>query len=159
VTVGSSDANGYPAGSIGRVRLSARPGDVATPEDEADVALDAQLTDVRDAGTLLDYLGELQVRMTLRATDRGSGATQDEPGTVEDLLLPVTVPCALTPDVASGAVCSAATTLDAVLPGLVPERARANWELGQVEVLDGGADGDADTPGNATFARQGIFVP
>jgi hypothetical protein len=33
------------------------------------------------------------------------------------------------------------------------------WELGQVEVLDGGADGDVDTPGNAVFARQGIFIP
>jgi hypothetical protein len=51
------------------------------------------------------------------------------------------------------------TTLDAVLPGLVRERARAIWELGQVEVLDGGADGMAATPGNAVFMRQGLFVP
>ena len=51
------------------------------------------------------------------------------------------------------------TTLDAVLPGVVAEGARAVWQLGQVEVLDGGPDGDVDTPGNTVFARQGIFVP
>ena len=45
------------------------------------------------------------------------------------------------------------------MPGVVAERARAIWELGQVEVRDGGPDGDADTPDNAVFARQGIFVP
>jgi hypothetical protein len=32
--------------------------------------------------------------------------------------------------------------------------------MSQAEVLDGGADGDVDTPtGNTVFARQGIFVP
>ena len=69
------------------------------------------------------------------------------------------MPCAPALDLAAGAVCSVSTTLDAVLPGVVAERARSVWELGQVEVLDGGPDGDVDTPGNAVFARQGIFIP
>ena len=31
---------------------------------------------------------------------------------------------------------------------------------GQVQVYDGGADGDADTPGdNTLFLSQGVFVP
>ena len=32
--------------------------------------------------------------------------------------------------------------------------------MSQAEVLDGGPDGDVDTPtGNTVFARQGVFVP
>ena len=33
------------------------------------------------------------------------------------------------------------------------------WELGQVQVADGGADGDAATEPNTIFAVQGVFVP
>ena len=36
---------------------------------------------------------------------------------------------------------------------------RAIWQLGQVQVLDGGADGVASTTPNTVFAEQGIFVP
>ena len=40
------------------------------------------------------------------------------------------------------------------------EGKRALWQLGAIEVLDGGSDGDADTPGgNTVFLRQGFFVP
>ena len=159
VTVGTPDANGRTAASIGYVRYGVQPGLTTTPEDEADVTLDASITDVLDSSTLLDYLGELQLSATIRVTDRGSGAAQDEPATTQQLSLPVTIPCAVTLDLAAGATCSVSTTLDAVLPGIVRERGRAIWELGQLEVLDGGADGDADTPDNAPFARQGIFVP
>jgi hypothetical protein len=33
------------------------------------------------------------------------------------------------------------------------------WQLGDLEVLDGGPDGDVDTADNTVFLRQGIFVP
>jgi hypothetical protein len=36
---------------------------------------------------------------------------------------------------------------------------RSVWEFGDVQLMDGGADGDADTPGNSLFATQGLFVP
>ena len=36
---------------------------------------------------------------------------------------------------------------------------RSIWELGQIEVLDGGPDGDADTADNAVFARQAFSFP
>ena len=46
------------------------------------------------------------------------------------------------------------------MPGTVTEGKRAVWELGQVQVDDGGADGDADTAGdNTLFMVQGVFVP
>ncbi len=159
VTVGTQDANGRPAAFVGMVRYAVLPGITTTPEDEADVALDANVTDVRDVTSLLPYTGELQVRTMLRATDRGSGPAQDEPATTQEITLPVTVPCTPAPGLGAGAVCSVSTTLDAVLPGVVKERARSIWALGPVEVFDGGPDGDVDTPGNAVFARQGVFVP
>ncbi len=39
------------------------------------------------------------------------------------------------------------------------EGKRAIWELGQIEVSDGGSDGLASTEDNTVFARQGVFVP
>ena len=40
------------------------------------------------------------------------------------------------------------------------EDKRAVWQLGKVQVYDGGADGDADTAGdNTLFMEQGLFVP
>ncbi len=33
------------------------------------------------------------------------------------------------------------------------------WQLGDVEVYDGGADGDVDTTPNTLFMRQGVFAP
>jgi hypothetical protein len=46
------------------------------------------------------------------------------------------------------------------MPGAVVDGKRAIWQLDQVRVLDGGADGDADTTGdNRLFATQGVFVP
>ena len=40
------------------------------------------------------------------------------------------------------------------------EGQRAIWELGQIQVFDGGSDGDGDTTGdNTLFAVQGAFAP
>lgn len=158
LTVGTPDANGEPANSTGFVRLGVRPGDPATPADEADVGVTMSLADVRRQGTLDDYTGELRLSLGVRLTDRANGSSGGEPGTVSDLTFPVTAPCAATP-AGVGATCSVTTTLDAVLAGSVPERARSIWALGDVKVADGGADGVASTEPNALFARQGIFVP
>ena len=53
-------------------------GNPATTEDEADVRLVADITDVRRTSDLEDYDGELEVRTTFRLTDRlnGSGLTE-----------------------------------------------------------------------------------
>ena len=158
LTVGTPDANGVAANSVGSVRYGVLGGDPSTPADEADVVFDFKLSDVRNAGDLSDYTGELQARVQARITDRGSGDPGSQPATTEDVVLRATVHCAATATT-SGAACNLATTLDAITPGLVREGARSVWELGQIEVLDGGADGDPDTPDNQVFARQGIFIP
>ena len=51
------------------------------------------------------------------------------------------------------------TTFDALMPGAVKESDRSIWQLGAVQVFDGGADGLASTSPNTLFARQGVFVP
>ncbi len=159
LTVGTPDSNGQVANSEGFVKLAAIVGPPGTPEDEADMRLTFSLRDVRTRAGLGDYTGEVQVRGTFRITDLGNGPAADQAGTLQDLDLPVTVGCVATPDPQTGSTCAVITTLDAVIPGAVDEGARAIWQVGQIEVLDGGPDGDVDTPGNSTFARQGIFIP
>jgi hypothetical protein len=78
---------------------------------------------------------------------------------VSDFTLPVTVTCTPTSNPLTGSDCAVTTTLDAVAPGAADEGSRAVWQLEQVDVLDGGPDGDVSTPGNEVLATSGIFVP
>ena len=61
LTVGTPDANGQAANSVGSVRFAVVAGDPATGADEADVAMSFSLTDVRVRSTLADYTGQLAV--------------------------------------------------------------------------------------------------
>jgi hypothetical protein len=68
--------------------------------------------------------------------------------------------CASSASTSIGGTCALSTSADAIIPGSVPERERSIWELGQVEVWDGGPDGAiATTAGDNVFLREGIFVP
>jgi hypothetical protein len=131
--------------------------------DQADLALTATLSDVRNAGVLTDYIGELRVAVPARKTDSLNGSYYSAPvfpGTTADFILAFNMSCAGTSDQAVGSTCSAATTADAVMPALVRESEREVWTLGRVQVYDGGGDGDADTAGdNTLFMEQGLFVP
>jgi hypothetical protein len=69
------------------------------------------------------------------------------------------VPCTATGSTSIGATCTLTTTLNAVSPGAVLDGKRANWQLGQIELLDGGSDGEATTTPNTRFLVQGVFVP
>ena len=159
LTLGTPDANGQPAQSVGAVRLGVTVGNPATSADEADVVVEANLTDVRLASDLSDYTGELQVRIPLRITDRlNAGTAPNRSGTLSDTHLTAALPCAGNAS-SVGSTCTVTTTVDALVPGAVPEGRRAVWQIGQLEVYDGGPDGDADTSGNSPFARQGVFVP
>jgi hypothetical protein len=158
LTIGTRDVNGTDAAFVGTAKLAVLTGDPVTAADEADVQLSVQITDVRSKQAMNDYTGELRTRLSTRITDR-LGPAPDEPATVQDSLFYVTVPCAATSDPGVGATCGVATTLDAVVPGAIPEGRRSVWQLAQIDVLDGGSDGIAATTPNTLFARQGIFVP
>ena len=132
-----------------------------TPADEADVSLRLEITDVRRRSDLADYTGELRASVSTRITDKDNpppaGGASD--GTMTDSPTAFTAPCTATPDPSIGATCSVTTTVEAITPGAVKEGMRAIWQMGQIEVFDGGPDGDADTTPNTLFAKQGVFVP
>ena len=157
LTVGTPDANGVAAASVGSVRFAVLAGEPTTMADEADVRVSFDLSDVRHRTGLADYTGELQSIATVRITDKRNGTGTDA-GTVQDLPFAVTVPCSATAG-AAGANCAVVTSFDAVLPGAIAEGRRSVWEFDRVLVNDGGADGMVATAPNDLFATQGIFVP
>ena len=71
------------------------------------------------------------------------------------------VPCASTTSTTIGGTCSVNTSANAVQPGAIPDGgvSRAVVELAQIQVKDGGADGQAATSDNTPFAVEGVFVP
>jgi hypothetical protein len=167
ITVGSPDAAGGAANSVGFVRLSVINGNAATTADEADVRYTVSINDVRckpgagacgaaNAAGGADYSGQVRAQSNLRITDRYNGPSEVGVG---DTSFGVTVPCTVSGSTAIGSSCSIDTTADAVMPGVVKEIRRANWQMGQVQVFDGGADGAWSTTPNTLFAVQGVFVP
>jgi hypothetical protein len=160
LTIGTPDSNGAVANATGFVRLTAIPGDPATPADEANVGLAITTSDIRRKSDLQDYAGQLQASVKLRLTDHQSGASQTEPATSVDFAYTFTVPCATTPaDSGIGSTCSLSTTADALSPGTVVEGSRTVWQLDQAQIFDGGSDGVASTAGNTLFEVEGVFVP
>ena len=174
LTVGTADSNGVPTVSLGSVQFLTVRGDPSTAADEADVAIEVSVSDVRcryevvedpdtegfpcRAGALADYSGEVQLVATIRITDKP--LTGVRTGTVQDVTQRVTVPCVTTPSDAPGSNCAVSTTVDSLIPGAVSESKRSVWSLGRIELFDGGIEGDAETTyNNELFETQGIFVP
>jgi hypothetical protein len=153
LTVGTADANGAATNSSGFARYGVIAGDPSTSKSEADVTVNVGLTDMRRKGDLSDYPGQLQVHSAVRITDRMGGST------TLDTDFPATVPCTATASTTIGASCLLSSSFNAIVPGSVIEGYRANWELGDVQVFDGGASGVAGASDARLFARQGIFVP
>jgi hypothetical protein len=164
LTVGTGDANGATANMIGSVLMVVK-------SDSTDVRIQMSTTDVRCktpsattcprtnsvAGN--DYGGELRVSTGLRLTDLVNGPSPNVQGTVTDTSYSFTVPCATTLATNVGSTCSLSTTVNAITPGAIAPGNRAIWELGQVNVYDGGSTGSANAPDATLFATQGIFVP
>jgi plastocyanin len=150
LTVGSPDANGAAANSVGSV--------TAQTLASGDVRFISSLTDVRNKTDLTDYTGELQAQLPLRITDKTNGPSLTDPAT-GDTTLSFAIPCTATGAGNIGSACSITTTANSIAPGAVVSGARAIWEVPNVKVFDGGADGVAATAGNTLFADQAVFVP
>ena len=130
-----------------------------TPADEANVQIVSSITDVRNKSGLTDYTGELQTRLALRVTDRHNGPSFTEPGT-GDTTFNITIPCAATPATPrSGRPARRPRPRTRSSPGTVLETRRSMWEVGKVQVFDGGSDGVVSTTPNTLFASQAVFVP
>jgi TolB protein len=162
LTIGTADSNGQPTTSVDSVRYDVIAGNPSTPADEADVAVQIAMRDIRNKSDLSDYAGEVQLTSNLRITDRDNTPNPGGPGpgTTEDAPLSATVQCAATADTTTGSVCNLTTSVDALYPGAVKEGRRSVWALGQLQVYDGGPDGLVSTPaGNTLFMDQGVFIP
>jgi glucose/arabinose dehydrogenase len=158
LTIGTPDANGAAANMVGQMRLDVLGSDVGLRVSTSDVRCLAGVTacGAANAASGPDYTGQLELATRLRITDAASGGI----ATTLDSPLTATVPCTATaPDMSIGASCALDTTVNALVPGAVSAGGRALWELGKVEVYDGGTDGSAQTGGNTLFLTQGVFVP
>jgi hypothetical protein len=141
-----------------------------------DVRVTFDATDVRCAttntacpgGNGSDYTGKLLATAPLRITDKFNGASGTEDGTMFDTSLELPVTCVNTADATIGGRCSLLTTLNSVMPGMVPDGDRSIWQLGQIAVRDAGPNGTGYGAGcpsacgdgdEQTFMRQGVFVP
>ena len=174
ITIGTFDANGANSNFKGSIRLSVKVGVPGPPED-SDVKIVASMTDVRckagnaacgaaNAADGADYTGEVQGNALIRITDHWNAVAPGggpDAATVQDIPFPVNATCAATASTAIGSTCAVNTTANAVLPGVpVKDGKRANVEIQQVQITDGGPDGVMGTPaGNTLFAVQGIFIP
>ena len=170
VTVGTPDANGAPAKSVGSVVLRVQAGTPGPPEDAA-LRVVGDITDVRcqigastscgqanDAGGP-DYTGELEGTMTLRVTDHFNGPDRDEAATLVDLPQIFSLNCGGNDDPTVGSTCHFPIVFCSSCPP-PKEGVRTVIEVSQVSVRDGGTDGAASTAGdNTLFMRQGVFLP
>jgi hypothetical protein len=178
LTVGTPDANGAPAKSVGFMKVQVvRIGTPGPPDDDTNVEFRLDVTDVRcQAGTTAcgnanaaggpDYTGEIQGDAMIRISDHwnavlAGGGT--DPATVIDIPTPVTAVCSNTADTTIGGSCSISTTVQPMFPdgGCNCEGRRMVIEFGQIKVKDGGPDGlvASDPQANTEFLKQGIFIP
>ena len=166
LTVGTPDANGAGANSVGVVLLKVKatsPEDVLITSSISDVrclpATSASVCGTANAADGPDYSGELQGNATIRISDHYNGPGLNEAATVVDIPFPVNASCVATAATTIGGTCTTNTTANAVVPGSVKDTQRAVVEIGQLQVNDGGADGLVSTADNTLFEVQGIFIP
>jgi hypothetical protein len=130
------------------VKLTAQPGNPTTLQNEADMLVKTDMTDVRCkvvsnicTSPLSDYTGHLTVTMGGRITDRWSGEATPAPsnaslssGTADSPLdldqapregpISFDVPCTGTADTTVGSTCSFQTSLNTLVPDMVREGKR-----------------------------------
>ena len=72
---------------------------------------------------------------------------------------PVQGTCVNTASNTIGGLCTVTTSANGAVPGAVKDGKRAVVEVGQININDGGPDGNTATGPNTRFATQGIFIP
>jgi hypothetical protein len=170
LTVGTPDANGAGANSVGFYELRVRPGQ-ATNDN---IIVTASISDVRcrpgtdatvcnspNAAGGPDYSGQLRADVTIRITDHNNGSSGTDAATVQDLPSPVNLNCSNTADTSIGGSCTIESSTPCPPQGCsgIRNGDRAVIELAQLKVFDGGADGYVFSDPNTVFEVQGIFVP
>jgi hypothetical protein len=166
LTVGSPDANGAPANSVASILLKVKttsPEDVFITSSGTDIrckpATNATVCNSANAADGPDYSGQIQGNATIRISDHYNGPNLNEAATVVDIPFPVNGTCANTTATNTGGICTVNTTANAVVSGSVKDTQRGVVEISQLQISDGGADGQVASPDNTLFGVQGIFIP
>jgi Tol biopolymer transport system component/photosystem II stability/assembly factor-like uncharacterized protein len=147
-------------------RLDVIPGNLSTFADEADIVLSAVMTDVEKSSDGSDYVGNVLLTTTIRATDKQNSFGQS--GTVQDTQLSAPVSCVATPDTSIGSTCNLSTTADTLLPGFANEGKLTVLSAFSMLVKDAGPNGSGYGAGcpptcgdgdEGVYLRQGVFAP
>ena len=175
-TVGTPDAFGGAASFAGYFRTHVFVGVPGPPED-SDVGLYMRLDDVRcmptgarcgnpNASGPADYAGGTHFAFTIRITDHWNASTPgggSDPATVQDTPIGDSwfgQSCAQTASTSVGSTCNMATSMNAFIPGSIKDTKRTAYEIDDLRIYDGGADGNGDTTAdNTVFLRPGVFIP
>jgi hypothetical protein len=170
VTVGTFDANGHAAKSVGSFHVLAKPGVPGPPTDNR-IGFEVSITDVRCkgissgcAGPGADYTGTMKARIPMQITDHHNGPDPvwggNEPGTAQRFDFDFPFSCTATSDPDIGSTCARQVGYIEEFGIAIQDGLRTLWEYRPLQVWDGGADGDSSTAGdNTLFAVQGLFVP
>ena len=173
-TVGTPDANGAGVNSTAYLELETLAG-LPGPPQESDIPITIEINDVRcvptgarcstaNASGPADYSGQAWFSFLFRRTDHNNAVAPGggtDPATGEDFLFESAMSCTETASTSIGSRCGANTTMNVIVPGAAqPDAKRAIWELHDVRIYDGGADGDGSTTAdNTLFMRPGVFIP
>jgi hypothetical protein len=170
LSVGTFDANGQTAKSVGSFRSSARMGVPGPPTDNK-ISFEVSITDVRCKGISsgcpgpgADYTGTMKARIPMQVTDHHNGPDPvwggNEPGTAQQFNFDFPFSCTATPDPDVGSTCARQVGYIEEFGMAIADGLRTLWEFGPLQVWDGGADSDGSTADdNTLFAVQGLFVP
>jgi hypothetical protein len=158
---------GTTGGQNGSAKFVVQNGNVGTPADEANVNISVSITDVRKKSDGTDYVGPVLLESRIRVTDRSNVGV--ESGTVKDNVhLSVPLNCVATGSTTLGGTCSANTSADSLIPGMILEQRRTIIELLSVSVKDAGPNGTGYGAGcppacgdgdEKAFLNQGVFLP
>ena len=133
-----------------------------TNGNQANVSLAVGMTDIQ-AVSGGDYLpnpsgSDMTAVTRLRFTDKANGYG-GLPATATEYDFRVPIDCASTSDPSVGSSCSASTTANALVPGLVQEQRQTIVQAFRVRVDDAGNNGVPGDSDDRIFATQGVFVP
>jgi hypothetical protein len=139
------------------------PGDSdPTNGNQANLSISAGLTDIQStAGG--DYNpnasgADLTAVTRLRITDKANGYG-GLPATATEFDFKVPTDCSSTADPSVGSSCSANTTANALVPGLIQEQRQTVVQAFRVRIDDSGANGIRGDSDDRIFMTQGLFAP
>jgi Tol biopolymer transport system component len=150
--------------AVGQVMWTAVAGNPATVADEADVAVNVSVSDVRNSTLTSDYdpspSGTDVTLMTRwRITDNFNGLSGSDAATTSDFDYAVPIACAATPDPTLGSDCTLASSVDSQLPGAIKEGKHMLIPMFRARLNDAGADTVAGNADDRRFSMSGFYVP